>query len=121
MGQKCTTCTCISKDYEFVEEIFIHENKTQDQSSLPSENALPSCEKDVRPYDYTKHISSIIKIQSYWRGYTERKQVLFLRKSRVSNNRYFTLNEFRETLSFQATEPIEHEDRPEFRLESGAV
>lgn len=60
MGSKCTTCACISKDNEFVSEIYLHENQT----SVPNFSQETKTQHSTPEY-FETYKKEIIKIQSF--------------------------------------------------------
>ena len=62
MGSKCTTCAWLSKDSEFLSEIYLHENQTSvSLQNFPQETDPVS---DIIEYS-RKYIKEIVKIQAF--------------------------------------------------------
>jgi hypothetical protein len=62
----------------------------------------------------------IVKIQSLYRGFRDRKMVQHLKKAQRSNTKYFTREEGRETLSPGKANGV-REKRPKYTFKTGAV
>ena len=110
MGTNCSSCNCAHKESELYTEI----------EYSPTSNCKIQNTTEMSPAMSEKHREKIIKIQSFWRGFRDRKIAKVLRYKKIGISRYFSLEESPE-MYHSPHSILDREERPAYKFKSGAV
>lgn len=124
MGQiNCSNCTCTNKESELHLDLALKEDNLHRELSFGSfqtDISKVSAKSFVKSFTPNKpNESSIIKIQSLWRGYQVRKLYSHLKHAKPQSKNRF-LNEDKPIVSSNSTSTLQ-EYRSAFTYKSGAV